>query len=323
VSPFRALIAGVSAVLRAPLLVTLVTVVTVGAAIPFALALGTELRESLSNQPPISLDATEIDAEWWLEFRAHARGLARTFTPAIIGFAAPLDNLSAILDGTRRPLALVAPVVLFAATWSFLLGGLLTRFARGTKATGREFLAACRRHFVAFAGISLAAAGAVLLLYVTVHPLLFGAVYPALSAQAATEQAAFFWRVALYIVFGGLLVGISLVADYARISLVSERVAGLRQAAIAGARFVWGQPSAVISLYLLTGTLFVLLLAVYGVADRRLGGWRAVAGGQAYIVARIVLRLAGAAAEIKLYQSRHAAQIVSRADVNPGPPAAT
>src|SRR4029453_19371636 len=106
----------------------------------------------------------------------------------------------------------------------------LTRFVRGAPSTRREFTTACRRHFVTFAGISLAAAGVVLLLYVTVHPLLFGALYPALAAQAGTERPAFLWRVSLYVVFGGLLVGISLVADYAPISLGSERVAGVGRA---------------------------------------------------------------------------------------------
>jgi hypothetical protein len=44
------------------------------------------------------------------------------------------------------------------------------------------------------------------------------------------------------------------------------------------------------------------LLVVYGVADRRVGGWRAVIVGQAYIVARLAIRLVAAASELRLQQ---------------------
>ena len=60
-----------------------------------------------------------------------------------------------------------------------------------------------------------------------------------------------------------------------------------------------------ISLYLLCGLVLVVMLAVYGSSEvyggTRLGGWRAVAIGQAYIVGRLALRLVLAAAEVRLY----------------------
>ena len=100
---FKAWTEGLRQVARAPLLIVLTVIVTVAAAAPFALVLGAELRAALADQPPIALGSSEIDADWWNEFRSHADGLAATFTPTVIGFAAPLDNLSAIADGTRRP----------------------------------------------------------------------------------------------------------------------------------------------------------------------------------------------------------------------------
>lgn len=317
----RALGGGLWMVMRAPLLIAAVSVVMLAAAAPFGLVLGSRLQASLANQPPIVLGSGEIDAEWWMEFREHARGLEATFTPAIIGFAAPLDNLSALLDGTRRPLALAGPVALAGLIWAFLWGGALHRFAQGRAIGTRAFCTAGLRHLPQFATISLAVAGVYLVLYLTVHALLFGPIFSWIAERASSERDAFFWRVALYAVFGSLLMLVSLVADYARVSTVAAGASSVRDAIQSGARFVRANLVSVIVLWLLLGGLFVALLIAYGSAEvyggTRIGGWRGVLLGQAYIMARLVIRLTTAAAELRLFHS------VSFARANPGPPAAT
>lgn len=316
----RAFGAGLWTVCRSPLLIAGVTLVTLASAVPFGLVLGARLQASLANQPPIALGAGEIDGEWWMEFREHARGLEATFTPTIIGFAAPLDNLSAILDGSPRPLALAGPVALAGLLWAFLWGGALHRFAQGRAIGLRAFCAAGLRHTPRFVMISLAAAVVYLLLYLTVHAVLFGPVYHWLASLASSERDAFFFRAALYAVFGALLMTVTLVADYARVSAVSSGAASVRDAIELGARFVRSHAGSAVTLYLLSGALFVALLVVYGSVDiyggTRIGGWRGVVVGQAYIVARLTIRLAGAAAQMRLFQS------VSVAPASPGPPAA-
>src|SRR5262245_57089526 len=102
----RALGTGLWKVAGAPAIVVAAMMMMLVISLPFAAFVGSNVQASLSNQPPISLDAGDIDPEWWLEYRQHASGLVATFTPAIIGFAAPLDNLNALLDGSRRPLAI-------------------------------------------------------------------------------------------------------------------------------------------------------------------------------------------------------------------------
>jgi hypothetical protein len=93
VSPLRALLLGITDVLRAPWLLIAVAAITLLTAAPFAGVLDSRLQQSLSVQPQVSLDETEIDPEWWMEFREHARGLEATFTPAVLGFAATLDGI--------------------------------------------------------------------------------------------------------------------------------------------------------------------------------------------------------------------------------------
>ena len=305
ISVFRAFGGGLRAVVTAPGLLIAVTMVTVLSAVPFGLVLGSQLREALANRQPVYLGTAEIDAEWWLEFREHAEGLAATFTPAIIGFAAPLDNLSAVLDGSPRPLVLLGPMLVSGLIWAWLWGGLLARFHAGRRLGPRSFWQAGWRHAATFAAISLGAAAAHHALYLTVHAVLFGPVFDWLSSAVATERAAFLWRVVLYVLFGGCLVTVSLMADYARISVVVRQRRGVREAMAAAAVFLRGHAAQAVALYLLTGLLFVALLMTYGAAEvyggTRLGGWRSILIAQGYIVSRLAIRLTLAAAAVRLF----------------------
>ena len=106
------------------------------------------------------------------------------------------------------------------------------------------------------------------------------------------------------------------------------RVLGARRAP-RGVRFVRRHRGTVVTLYLLTGALFVALLVVYGAIEiyggSRVGGWRGVAVGQAYIVARLAIRLTFGASEVRLFRALaadDARQPASPPVDNPGPPAA-
>lgn len=303
----RSFAAGLWTVLRAPILVVVVVVMTMAAAAPFGAVLGSRLQEALANQPAIALGSGEIDADWWAEFRAHADGLAATFTPTVIGFAAPLDNLSAILDGSRRPLALAGPVIVTLLIWAWLWGGLLHRFNVGRGVSVREFASAAFAHAPRFVVVSAAAAVAQFVLYLTIHPALFGPVFNALAANTGSEATAFFIRVGLYVLFGIPLVLVTLAADYTRIGLVVAGPSRVRDAFATGAGFIRRNLGAVVVLYVLTGMLFVALIAVYGATEiyggSRIGGWRGILVGQAYIVARLVIRMTFAASEMQLFKS--------------------
>ena len=303
----RSLAGGLGVVLRAPMLVAAVVAVTLAAAIPFGVVLGARLQDGLANQPPIALGSGEIDADWWAEFRAHAGGLAATFTPTVIGFAAPLDNLSAMLDGSRRPRALAGPVLLTGLIWAWLWGAILHRFNIGRSLSVREFFSAAFAHAPRFVLVSATAALVQLALYFTVHAALFGPIYDALASNTGSERTAFFVRVGLYLVFGSLLVLVSLAADYTRVGLVVTGPLAIRDAFATGVGFIRRHLGTVLALYLMTGMLFVGLLVLYGTGEiyggSRVGGWRGVVIGQAYIVARLVIRLTFAASELLLFKS--------------------
>lgn len=307
-SAVRALARGLVDVVTAPLLLAGVALITLIIALPFAGVMESRLQASLSVQPHVNLDETEIDPEWWMEFRDHARGLEATFTPAVLGFAATLDGISNVLDGRSVPFAMIAPLVLSMAAWAFMWGGVLHRFHNGRGV--REFMRAGRAHFVSFFVIALAAAIVNVLLYLTVHKLLFGPVHGFLTSMTNTERDAFIVRIVLYLVFFSLIAIVSVIADYARVAAVGGRASAgaLIAASIA---FIRRRTGAVVLLFVLTGAMFVAITIAYGslevIGGSEVGGWRAIAIGQAYVFVRLAIRLTFAASELRLFTASQTA----------------
>jgi hypothetical protein len=315
----------IGTVLRAPLLFVAVVLVTIATAIPFAAVVGAELESALAAERVSGDSPAEIDAEWWQEFEAHATGLVATFTPQILGFAAPLDALSGLLDGERRPLVLFVPIVAYALVWAFLWGGILERYSAGRRLGAGAFVRACARSFPLFVAIGAAAALATIALYFTVHALLFGPVFARVAASAPGERAAFFWRLGFYAVFATMLMAVNAIAELSRVHVVTVRERRSIAAVGRAVRFLRAHAGAVALLYIVNFVLFAALFGLYGVVDlyggARVGGWRGVAIGQAYIFGRLFIKLLFAASLVVLVQ-RIAGQR-SRDAVNPGPPAAT
>lgn len=294
----RAFASGLGQVISAPFTVIAVLMLMVLTVLPFGLVMGGRLQAALNNQPPVMLGSEEIDADWWLEFRRHAEGLDATFTPAIIGFAAPLSNLSALLDGTPQGLAMAGPIAIAIVTWAFIWGWAIERYRTNGSRTMSALLRAGLRTLPRFVAISALAAVAQLLLFLTIHAVLFGPVFTAATSAMADERSAFGIRVLLYAVFGVFLMAVSLVADYSRIAAV---IPG--STAIGFLRRWWPSAAAVM---LATGVVLAVLFVSYGVGEAyggsRVGGWRGVAIGQAFIIARLALRLVAIAAEVRLYE---------------------
>lgn len=294
----RAFLAGLIQVLRAPLTIAAVVVITVITVLPFALIMGDRLQTALNDQPPVVLGSEEIDADWWLEYRRHARGLEATFTPAIIGFAAPLSNLSGLLDAQPQAAIMAAPIAVAIVTWAFIWGWAIERFRSGGSRAASALLRAGLRTWPRFIAISVVAALAQLALFFTLHPLLFGPVFSALTASMPRERDALIVRAILYVIFGVFMAAVSSIADYSRIACVLGGSSGA-----AFVRRWW--PSATALFVIVSAILGVLLLA-YGVGETyggsRVAGWRGVAIGQAFIIVRLAMRLVTIASEVRLYE---------------------
>lgn len=310
-SPLRALALGLLDVVRAPMMLIGIAVITLVIAVPFAAVLHSRLQASLSVQPQVSLDDTEIDPEWWMEFREHARGLEATFTPAVLGFAATLDGVSNVLDGKAMAPAIITPLVISVVAWAFIWGAALRRFQDGRGSGLSGFVSAGASHAISFIVIAIAAAAINLILYVTLHKLLFGPVHSVLVSLTTTERDAFLVRTLLYVMFFAVVATVSLVADYARVSAIAGRANSPGAMLRESIAFITTHKASVALLYVATGAIFIVVTIAYGsleiVGGSQVGGWRAVAIGQAYVLVRLAIRLTFAASELRLFTTNHAA----------------
>jgi hypothetical protein len=298
---------GLKRVARAPLVVLGAWLVTLLVGLPLALALRGMIAHHLGPSLAAEEAAAGVNWDWWQEFLAQATGLGATLRPAIIGGAAPVANISDLLD--NRPLAtvLAGAVGAWLVIWSFLSGGVLDRYARNRAVGSAGFFAAAGVHFFRFLRLGAIALLAYWALFAWVHPALFDAAYPWLTRDTTVERHAVALRVGLYALFGAVLIAINVLVDYARIRIVVEDRHGVVGALAAAVRFVRRNPGAVIGLYAVNAIGVLLVVAAYvTLAPGATGGgwrvWTVLAIGQLYILARLFVKLQFYASQTALFQ---------------------
>jgi hypothetical protein len=294
-------------VLRAPAILLGVFVVLLLLALPAGRMLEASIAGSLGSSLDAERMAAGVDAEWWERFGQSATGLDHTFTPSVIGFAAPLDNLTRFLDNGALPPAVAGFVAAGLLVWLFLIGGILDRYARRRPLRAQAFFGACGTYFLRFTRLAVIAALGYYVLFGLVHGWLFEHLYTRAIRDLTAERTAFVLRVALYAAFLSLAVFWNVVMDYAKIRAVVEDRHSMLGAFLAGWRFVVGHPLKTGGLYLLNGAAFLLVLGLYALAAPGAAGsgWMALGGfavGQVYLLARLAAKLAFYASQTALFQ---------------------
>jgi hypothetical protein len=326
---FSACIDGMRRVTRAPVILLGVWLVTMLVTLPLTLVLREMIAQHLGSSLAGERAAAGVDYDWMQEFGDQATGIGVTFKPTIIGFGAVLDNLSAFLDNTTRPLVIAGAASAYILIWLFLAGGILDRYARERPTRAHGFFAACGTFFFRFLRLAIVQWIVYATLFGLVHRGLFDRLYPLLTRDMTVERTAFLIRAALYVVFGIALAGFNLLFDYAKVRAVVEDRHSMIASIGGAARFIGRNAGAAIGLYALGSLLFLGVLAVYAALAPGSGGagvmtWIALAIGQLYILARLWIKLVFWASETALLQSRfgHAGYVARPQPVWPDSPAA-
>ncbi|MCA1583212.1 MAG: hypothetical protein LC791_00075 [Acidobacteria bacterium] len=327
-NPGRAVVEGLTRVQRAPALLAGMWLTTVLVALPFALTLNGMIASHLGASLAAEAAADGVNFDWWNEFTAQATGIGQTFVPPIIGFAAPLGNLSELVDAEGLPVVVAPAVALHMAISAFLMGGVLDRLARNRATGSHAFFAASGVFFFRFLRLAIAAVLVYGFLFTTLHVWLFDTLYVSLTRDLAVERTAFVYRLLGYTLFATLLLAVNLVFDYAKIRAVVEDRRSMLGALTAAVRFVVRNRGATIGLYLMNAGAFAAVLFLYYVlapsVGQGAGAWLVLLVGQLYIVLRVALRLQFAGSQIALFQSRlaHAAYTATPTPLWPESPAA-
>jgi hypothetical protein len=316
-------------VAAAPAIAAGVLVLTLACAAPLALTLRSLLQAHLGRSLMAAEAADGLNYDWWQEFSSQASGLGTTFGPAIVGFAATLDNISGLLDGQGETLPVAAALALYLAGWTFVSGGILDRYARQRRTRTYGFFAASGVYFVRFLRLAVIAGIFYWWMFDFVHHWLFDVWYVRLTRDMSVERNAFAVRATMYVLFGALLVLGNLVLDYTKIRAVVEDRRSMVGALMAAMRFVANRPARTLGLYALNAITLVALLALWAMAAPGAGGggvsvWIGFLAGQLYLIARLLLKLQFLASQTSLFQASlaHAAYTAAPEPVWPDSPAA-
>jgi hypothetical protein len=299
---------GFTRVLRAPAIVAGMFALTLAAALPAAIVLRGTIEAHLGRSVMADAASEAVNYDWWQEFTSQASGLATTFSPAIVGFAATLDNVSSVLEAQEEIPPIAALLVVYMLAWVFLSGGIVDRYARQRSTRAFAFFGACGVFFWRFLRLAIVAGVVYWFLFWYVHPWLLEDAYRRLTRDLAVERNAFFWRIALYAAFGTSVIAANLIFDYARIRLVVEDRRSALGAIRAALAFIGRHPRTTAGLYALNALTFVVLIAVWAVAAPGAGRpgavmWAGFLVAQLYLLARIVLKLQFLASQTALFQA--------------------
>jgi len=308
-SPLAAWSDGVRRVNRAPAILIGVWALTLLVSLPLALALRGMLAQHLGGSLAADTALSGVNYDWMQEFGDQASGLGATFKPTVIGFGAVLDNLSAFIDDTQRPVVIVGAASVYIVVWIFVAGGILDRYARDRATRAYGFFAGAGGFFFRFLRLAIAQWLVYALLFGALHPWMFGSLYPRAIHEVTAERTAFLVRVALYLVFGALVAGGTMVFDYAKVRAVVEDRRSMLSAIGGAAGFIGRNAGAAAALFLLNFGAFAITVGFYallapGAAGSGLRMWLGLAVGQAYVITRLWIKLVFWASETALFQGR-------------------
>jgi hypothetical protein len=323
----NALVDGMARVAGAPVVLVCVYLATLATAVPFSMLMRDSIASHLGNSLAAEEAARGFNYRWFIEYQSQAGELGRTLRTTVIGFAAVLDNLSTLLDREGRPSSILWLGSAYLLLWLFLAGGILDRYARKRPTRSYEFFSACGVYFVRFLRLAPVIAATYYVLFAYVHPFLFDWIYGTLTRDVTVERTAFFYRLALYLIFGALLIAANVTFDYAKVRTVVEDRRSMIGAIAASLRFIRRNFSAVAGLYATNGVIFLAVLLIYAVVAPGVGGtslriWLGFAVAQIYLLARLWVRLVFLASEASLFQARlaHTGYMASAAVPLPEPP---
>ncbi len=306
--PITALRDGVLRVVRAPAILVGLWLAT------FLIAIGPALmvRESIAEHLGASLEGERstdvVNYDWLQEFMSQAQGPAATLTPAVLGFAAVLDNASAMVDDSPRPLAVTIASAMAVIVWLFLSGGVIDRYARLRPIGAHAFFAASGGFFFRFLRLGAIAALVYAWLFLAIHPSLAD-VQASLTGDATNERTVTLVRAALELPFLLAVALVHVLFYYARVRAVVEDRRSMVAALTAALRFILANRGAVAAVYVANVLLLGIVISLYalvapGAGDTGLMMWTTFFIGQTYIVARTAARLAFWGSATALFQAR-------------------
>ena len=328
-APLTIVADGLRRVWRAPTILLGLWVVTSLVALRPAATLQRAIVDDLGSSMAASSAVAGVNWTWWQEFIARRPAFAETFQPYIIGFASVLANVSMFLSATSPGRLFAAAGIAYTLVWLFLLGGILDRYARQRRLGTHGFFAASGVFFFRFLRLGVLATVVWTFVFGVLHAWLFDGFYRWVTRDTTVERTAFVWYAALTVLFVLVVAAVMVVFDYAKVRAVVEDRRSMIGAVLAAARFARRHAAAAAGVFLLNALLFGLAVAAFALLARGAVGGDGVtlaiglAVAEAYVLARLFVKLSFYASAVALFQDRlaHAQYTAAPRAVWPDSPA--
>ncbi len=259
------------------------------------IALKNAIGDSLNHREAATKLLQSFDQSWFDIFHHNAGGLEKTFRPEVSGSGAVLEGLDAFISGrlSQTSALLVGLGVLYLLLWTFFAGGLIARFQQNPSA--QSFFADSARYFGRFFCITFLAGIAYLLIFRILFPWLSSIVH-SLTRETVDERVHFAYTVVKNLLIWLLVWSVNLIADYAKIHIVTEELRNPLKGVGHALGFVYGHIFKTYGLYFLIGVVWIagMVLYVWLAPGAAHAGWGMILFtfffGQLYILWRIYLR---------------------------------
>ncbi len=301
-------------------LVVLVLLANLVFALVLAVPLSLQLEGDLANRGASSGMMYGFDFDWWAQWSEQQRGPSAALAPDILGTGFVFKNVDLLLKGAL-PVGLFARggrVSLDATTLGvgalylllqvFLTGGLLGVFRAPQGGwTVRGLAHGSGFYFGRLFRVSLlalAAAGAVFALNAP-----FARWVDGLAREAVSEKTAVALSLGRHAVLLLALVLVHMVSSHAKVMVVREERLSAVLAFLSSLGFCARNFLSAVGQYVVVGALGIGLVALFGALDGPLAviGWRsqlvALVLFEAFVAARIALRLGLLASQVELQQA--------------------
>lgn len=258
---------------------------------------------------------------WWSDFHFSAEGLEKTVRPTLSGgFGALFDNLELLLTGQFHAFGwlvfFIALAYLFIA--AFFNGGVISLFADERKSFSMSrFFAGAGANFHHMAALTTTTVLVFALLYKLIHPLIFSLV-DNIVGDSTLQSFAWILHLIGYLVVFALIFLITLIFDYAKVIVISEKKESSWLCIWLSIKFIFSNFFKTIGLniYLVFGALALVLAGGFLISLIHPNQFLLVALAavlqQLFVLLKIGVRLTFYAAETHFYQQHVANKTVVR-----------
>ncbi len=302
---------GLRRVSASPKLIFFLWLFNFAMALPLAIIMSGQIESSIGASLVHEKLRKGFDIDWYEEFAHDAKGLGKTFSPAVIGPGPFLGNLETWLNGNlfAGHVGIVGLGLGYMLVWMFLLGGIWDRFARREeRLTAELFFSAAGRYFLRFILLFILGGVFYFFVFTFISPLLFSTITD-LSRDATVERTVFFWTAGAYLVVALFLVVVNMVFDYAKIATVLNGHRNMLVATFEGFRFVFSHPAKTFGLYLILGAVLALFFGIYVLIAPGAGQASglmvilAFLAGQIFLAIKLIARLTFFGGQMALYET--------------------